>query len=230
MENSTAVIITVGFLCILLVALLYRFLPRMCRRRKVNLQEASGGRSGGGAAEEGNITDHEAPRATPQLRAYNKRRFLASFPSLDRLLCHTLSWQEGITLESGLSSSKEGAAAEGRSGNAEAQENNNNQVNKDHNNHTEEAAGPGGVSAATQTTNPRVHSSSGILPHSILNMVSSIPSISIGVFSQSQSLPNVHGCLAESVSTPAGSRDLVVLWSTTLEGSDAGILTSTRLE
>lgn len=194
-------------------------------------------RSGG----ETNTAAHVA-RASPQLCAYNKRRFLASFPSLDRLLCHTTSWQEGVTLESGLanlSSMKEGrmdTTQEGQSGHAEAQKQNNDSVNKDQNNRGEEDGGPGripqpcGTSAATQTSNARVNSSAGTLAHSILNMVSSIPNISFGAFSQSQSLPNVHGCLAESVSTPSGSRDLVVLWSTTLEGSDAGILTSTRLE
>lgn len=248
MGESIAVIIASALLCIMLVllALLYRFLPRTCRRQEVNMQEVrSGGNSGGGAT---NTAAHVAT-ASPQLRAYKKRRLLASFPSLDRLLCHTTSWQEGVTLESGLVNLS--SMKEGRSAHAEAQKQENNDVNKDQNNraeednngngnkdqnHAEEDGGDGrtpqasGTSAATQTSNARVNSSAGTLAHSILNLVSSIPNISLGAFSQSQSLPNVHGCLAESVATSSGSRDLVVLWSTTLEGSEAGILTSTRLE
>lgn len=182
--------------------------------------------------------------ASPRLCSYKNRRFLASIPNLDRFLCNTLGWQEGVTLESGLDlSSRNQSKANtttmrqpGHSG-GHNEDDNGRGMNKNQDAQEAQNSGPnsnaqscGTTSASTQTSRERVNSCTRNLAYSILNIVSAIPSISLGSFSQSQSLPNVHGYLAESVSTSTGSRDLVVLWSTTLESCDSGVLTSTRVE
>lgn len=242
MDFSTAIFTSIGFLSLVSLALGYKLLSKFCRRQEASLPTVSRGNMQSGGAEQGSKCVQVAT-SSPRLCFYKNRRLLASFPSLDRFL-NTVGWQEGVTLESGLADpsirgqDKATTLAERQQPGHTAphnQDDNGRKLNQ--NQDTEKAAnnGPGSHTsssgttvAGTQTSSGRVNSCTTNPAHSILNIVSAIPSISIGSFSQS--LPNVHGYLAESVSTSSGSRDLVVLWSTTLESCNSGVLTSTRLE
>ena len=237
METSTAIFTSIGFLCIMSLGFAYKFLSRYCRQQEVDLRRVSSVNKQPDGAEH-NCMAVQVATASPQLCSYKTRRLLASFPSLDRFLCNSLSWQEGVTLESGLeniSSFNHRNRANTTPARQPGKDDKENGINNNHGTHkTKNGAvnsntqSSGIISASTQTNGARVNSCTRNLAHSILNIVSAIPDVSLGSFSQS--LPNVQGCLAESVSTSTGSRDLVVLWSTTLESSSSGILTSTRVE
>ncbi|MPC62130.1 hypothetical protein E2C01_056213 [Portunus trituberculatus] len=230
MDYSTAIFTSIGFLCIVTLGFACRYLVKFCRREQARLSSTSK-QSG---SPDSTFKEAQGVAATPQLCSY-KKRFLASMPSLDRFLCTTLNWHEGVTLESGLgnlSFNRQGPGKQSGDMDARKEENNNDDddAHKMENGRMNSISQDGGKTASPHSSSRRDNNSTRNTAHSILNLVSAIPNITLGSICHSQSLPDVNSRLAESVSTSTFSRDVVVLWSTTLESVNSGVLSSTHVE
>lgn len=236
MDYSVAIYISVGILCMVTLGFACRYLVKFCRREQARLSSTNKQPS----SVDPTFKETQGVAATPQLCSY-KKRFLASVPSLDRFLCNTVSWHEGVTLESGLgnlSFTRQGQDVVNTTprkppGDKDASMKGNNDEDNMHkmeNGRMNSTWQDGDKTAASPQSSSIQDNFTRNTAHSILNLVSSIPNITLGSICHTQSLPNVNGRLAESVSTSTISRDVVVLWSTTLESVNSGVLSSTRVE